>query len=191
MNIHLCETCGHQIKSRKFKDATVVEYCINCFQYEIKYRQCNHQFIPIIYNNSNTNARIVRETCKFCFHRENPGKLKDYDISKLKVTTNDSYHNFITKISEERNKLLNEIFDKQKEYRKSLYQKYLNSDHWKNLRKKAMERDNYTCQICHKKATEVHHLTYENLNKEHLFELVALCHNCHINTYHNGQDSEL
>lgn len=61
-----------------------------------------------------------------------------------------------------------------KEYRKE----YLESRHWKEIRKKVLERDNYLC-ICGERATYAHHKTYENLWQEKLSDLVALCKNCH------------
>ena len=61
-----------------------------------------------------------------------------------------------------------------KEYR----EKYLESPHWKEKRKSALDRDGNLC-ICGEQATCVHHKTYENLWCEPLSNLVALCRNCH------------
>jgi 5-methylcytosine-specific restriction endonuclease McrA len=65
----------------------------------------------------------------------------------------------------------------------STYYKYvthLQSDYWRNIRRKALERDNEICQECMQaKATEVHHLTYRNMGNEPLEDLVSLCSRCH------------
>ena len=58
------------------------------------------------------------------------------------------------------------------------YGKYLDSPAWSNLRKHILERDGYLC-ICGRKATEVHHKTYERTGKEYLSDLVSLCELCH------------
>jgi predicted transcriptional regulator len=52
------------------------------------------------------------------------------------------------------------------------------------LRKIIRKRDNYTCQICHKKGKFVHHIDYNkhNCNKNNL---VTLCRKCHIATNSN------
>ena len=61
-----------------------------------------------------------------------------------------------------------------------------NSKTWKNLRKQALIRDHYTCQLCGGRATEVHHLKEVNTvnvgDNAHAFDfenLQSLCHECH------------
>ncbi len=64
------------------------------------------------------------------------------------------------------------------------YQAYLQSEHWSNLRLKVLERDKWLCQSCmQKKATEVHHFSYENLWNERLDELISYCRSCHEQTH--------
>lgn len=61
-----------------------------------------------------------------------------------------------------------------------LYRDYLKSQEWAIKRAKVMRRANYRCEGCgDKPAAEVHHLTYEHVTQEFLFELVALCGDCH------------
>ena len=64
------------------------------------------------------------------------------------------------------------------------YHEYLKSERWQNLRKSVLHRDNELC-ICGKKATEVHHKTYERLGNEPPSDLVSLCRNCHQNVHDN------
>lgn len=60
------------------------------------------------------------------------------------------------------------------------YQAYLSSLEWKGRRSKVLARAQGMCEGCgDRKATEVHHLTYEHVFDEFLFELVALCRPCH------------
>lgn len=69
--------------------------------------------------------------------------------------------------------------------RQEKYQHYLHSKQWKEKRERVMVRAQYTCEGCRiNPATEVHHLTYANIYREFLFELVALCCECH-ERYHN------
>lgn len=61
------------------------------------------------------------------------------------------------------------------------YGRYLQSSTWREKRRKVLERANYVCEGCgEQKATEVHHLTYKRVGKEMLFDLVAVCHQCHL-----------
>lgn len=58
---------------------------------------------------------------------------------------------------------------------------YLKTDHWKVMRSAAKSRDNYKCVECESTAKlEVHHLTYENIGKERLEDLITLCQPCHV-----------
>lgn len=61
------------------------------------------------------------------------------------------------------------------------YDKYLRSKHWKNTRKKALERAQFQCQLCANQDSvlEVHHNNYGNLGKEESKDLIVLCRPCH------------
>lgn len=62
----------------------------------------------------------------------------------------------------------------------TLYADYLRSAEWAARRDKVMERASHRCEGCRERlATDVHHLTYEHVTQEFLFELVALCAECH------------
>ena len=65
--------------------------------------------------------------------------------------------------------------------RQSTYNQYLKSEQWQSLRKKVIGRAHGICEGCgNKTATDVHHLTYHRLGNEMLFDLVAVCKDCHI-----------
>jgi hypothetical protein len=63
----------------------------------------------------------------------------------------------------------------------SWYEDYLRSPAWRALRAKVLRRDGYTCQGCGRpnSATQAHHLTYQRVGNEMLFDLVAVCEDCH------------
>ena len=63
---------------------------------------------------------------------------------------------------------------------RAAYTAYLASPEWAKKRRLVLERAANLCEGCRDHAaTEVHHLTYENMGSEFLFELVALCDTCH------------
>ena len=66
--------------------------------------------------------------------------------------------------------------------RRDYYREYLKSDAWQRKRYVVLKRDNWTCQECGAKATEVHHLKYAKyqIGKEPIDWLVSLCSPCHI-----------
>lgn len=64
------------------------------------------------------------------------------------------------------------------------YNEYLLSDVWLIKRQIVMDRANGTCEACGvAMATHVHHLTYERVGREPLFDLVAVCHSCHTDLH--------
>jgi 5-methylcytosine-specific restriction endonuclease McrA len=61
------------------------------------------------------------------------------------------------------------------------YREYLKSDAWKRMRYVVLRRDNWTCQYCGNKATQVDHLRYAKykIGKEPIKWLISLCASCH------------
>lgn len=60
------------------------------------------------------------------------------------------------------------------------YDKYLQSDEWKKLRKLVFKRCDNVCEGCGvSRAQQVHHLTYKRIGDELLFDLVGVCNSCH------------
>ena len=68
---------------------------------------------------------------------------------------------------------------------------YLASHEWKERSSLVMQRASGLCEGCRKnRATEVHHLTYSNWGKEFLYELVALCGECHDRVHQLNEDRD-
>lgn len=62
------------------------------------------------------------------------------------------------------------------------YSLFLKSKYWKKVRKTVLTRDGFMCRKCgYKKKLQVHHLSYEHHNYEHLHldDLITLCKKCH------------
>lgn len=60
------------------------------------------------------------------------------------------------------------------------YSAYLRTDEWHRRRRAVLERDKNLCQGCRiNRATQVHHLIYDRVGREMLFDLVAVCDDCH------------
>jgi hypothetical protein len=77
---------------------------------------------------------------------------------------------------------LRRAIDREREaaQRREAYQSYLLTPQWRDKRRRVLERERYICQGCReRRAEEVHHLTYERVGRELLFDLVALCSLCH------------
>lgn len=63
------------------------------------------------------------------------------------------------------------------------YADYLQTNHWRDVRRRALLAAHYRCQICLSAVgLDVHHITYENLGDEQPEDLIALCagpNGCH------------
>jgi hypothetical protein len=71
------------------------------------------------------------------------------------------------------------------------HEDYLASKSWAEKRAKVMKRANRLCEGCRdRKATIVHHLSYERWGDELLFDLVALCRTCHAKCHPEKQEDE-
>lgn len=66
---------------------------------------------------------------------------------------------------------------------------YQTSDAWKEKSAEVLSRDGQTC-VCGDYAILAHHKTYDNIGREPLSDLVALCKNCH-DAYHNKETVEI
>lgn len=68
------------------------------------------------------------------------------------------------------------------------YDWYLKTDHWRNLREKALTRFRSKCAVCNSAGNlEVHHRTYANLGNEEPEDLTVLCDSCHELFHSNGK----
>lgn len=68
------------------------------------------------------------------------------------------------------------------------YNAHLASQQWRNIRARVMARARYSCEGCAQaKATQVHHLTYTHVGHELLWELVAVCDDCHQTAHGAGK----
>ena len=69
------------------------------------------------------------------------------------------------------------------------YQTYLQSAEWRAKRALVMKRADYICEGCGlHPATDVHHLSYEHMGGEFLWELRAVCRPCHTRWHSKDQE---
>ncbi len=60
------------------------------------------------------------------------------------------------------------------------YAEYLRTVHWDEIRRGALRRARYRCQLCNKQGVlHVHHRTYDRRGEERWNDVIVLCANCH------------
>lgn len=70
------------------------------------------------------------------------------------------------------------------------YDAYLESDEWRRKRALVLKRSAGVCEGCGERpAVQVHHLHYKRVFREMLFDLVAVCRQCH-DAIHESDDDE-
>jgi hypothetical protein len=69
---------------------------------------------------------------------------------------------------------------KSSESYKELYSDYLNSEKWDSLKKLALERADYKCELCGATYKAVHHVKYpKKYQNDHIDNLLVVCGKCH------------
>ena len=67
---------------------------------------------------------------------------------------------------------------------RTVYSKYLRTEHWLEMRETIRERCSGTCETCgSRKMKQVHHLSYTRLGNERLTDLQGLCGGCHTEAH--------
>lgn len=180
-----CST-NMELLNEPFKTVTIT-YCPECFKYVRTEVNCDHTFEPVAFTVSNGSVQVRMHCTKCNSITAKSESHSNFDMLKLKKAKMDDYRTFWdNKCKQESDKIkefttvLNEQAHR---FNQSGYNEYLKSEWWQSIRPKALERDNYTCQICGGKAIDVHHMTYIHRGHEYLFELVSFCKKCHLD-YH-------
>ena len=100
------------------------------------------------------------------------GNIRNFDEKLYKIGEN-RIREYFTELNIER-------MEEKDEFTRWYYDEYLKSDEWRERRKLVLERANHICEGCLvSPASVVHHTNYDNVGDEVLFDLVALCHDCH------------
>jgi hypothetical protein len=145
---------------------------------------CSHESSSIKRVKYSNEAEHIHRLCLECgqfisqgMSKSTPVDNKVYDfeaqIREYKFDRDLKFHELVKKFAD-RQKLTSADFKKE-------YLKYLASDEWKVIREKVLLRENHICEGCGvNKATEVHHLTYVRMKEELLFDLKAVCRDCHL-----------
>jgi hypothetical protein len=179
-----CPKC----QSRNVKRYSIFEYhnfneCLNCKSiFKSEFEDCcrNPDTIFVIEHYGNNDKRIFKQclNCGGAFRKDKfafktHGNLFEREFSET------NFNNWNKKRNDESSVISEQI----EVYRKSRfynYHRYLQSEEWKIIRDKVIERDNGICLHCKiKPAQEVHHKHYKTIYKETLGDLESVCSDCH------------
>lgn len=148
----------------------------------------NHNEVDALKFDGNLTPRRIK-FCKECVGFN----TIDAPLNIHGITYKGALNNFVQeKITNTANELNTFIRNQKKssewEQLRSIYHGYLDTANWKIKRKKVLERDDWLCQGClEEEATDVHHLTYDNIYNEFMYQLVSLCEGCHKRIHANKE----
>jgi len=159
----------------------------NELQKQLKKLECNdHVNLEIRFGTAANGTVMYKKQCVRCGWLDKDwiphGKIEDrHDIKPI----DDELRNVYNQSKRELEVAIKEkIREKEKVFFDAEYGEYLQSPGWQAKRIPVLKRCCHVCEGCGmSNATEVHHLTYQNVGNEFLFELVGLCKDCHLR-YH-------
>lgn len=158
-------------------------------------RACKHAELRLVRSVIKNGSIQYRDQCQQCGELQgNPRKHADVpaDVPSRDETLEPRYYR-------DRDEELRAIYQKHIRKQKerdtewwARYHRHMKSAEWAVIREKVFRRANGLCEGCMEKpATQVHHLTYENMGSEFLFELVAVCTDCHERAHlHDEEEDE-
>jgi len=151
-------------------------------QKQITSLECAHQKKKVRFKLASNNTKMFKLQCVRCgelfggWISHHKIKNKD-DIEQIDINLRD---NFTQTIYELKRALQDRAKDLNKIDFHEWYKDYLKSTEWREKRRLVLDRCNNICEGCMREvASEVHHLTYVNVGKEFLFELIGICVDCH------------
>ena len=145
--------------------------------------ECSHPVTFVAYRVKANGAINYFLQCKKCW--DNVQHLRGADLTaeqKRKAVLFDDNKRHLR--FQERTARFNELRDRAWQSKKkdldAERNAYMQTPQWQRIRQKVMKRCGGICEGCgDRPATQVHHLTYERLGREMLFDLVGLCRSCH------------
>lgn len=145
--------------------------------------ECQHLQSEVRWRLQSNGVRIYQRQCLCCHqvvgtavkHSEVKGEVPPFDVEAREAYWRNHCDANLRRLDDERAQRL-------EEYR-ARYRDYLQTAKWARKRSAVLKRDCFVCQAaiegCTHNATDVHHKTYANVFDEPLFDLIAVCRNCH------------
>ncbi|UAB78651.1 HNH endonuclease [Erythrobacter sp. SCSIO 43205] len=144
-----------------------------------------HKFV---FSNGQPNYRLQ---CTKCGFHEGAwiAKTKIRDLDSVPEGSSNAYDDYYDGRRRAWSVVQSDHFAQQDSQNALEYQEYLNSSEWRDKREKVLKRANGTCEGClDRAATEVHHITYEHIGEEFLWELRAVCQQCHDRIHQSEEE---
>ncbi|KAF0115009.1 MAG: Uncharacterized protein FD150_1247 [Rhodobacteraceae bacterium] len=152
--------------------------------------ECQHTNVTRRLWTLNTGATQLKDFCDQCGkdmskslkQSEHPGTYPPFDEAirwRYAETREQEREGIVKKYVKLQKEKDNELIRKSKDWSDE-YEAYRRTEKWQKKRFKVFERAHGVCEgCCEKPAVLVHHTTNRHVGAELIFELVALCRDCH------------
>jgi len=155
----------------------------------VSFWKCNHENITCVVTMTD-GRESIKDVCKLCGHAggsQSRKKFTQKEQSKMHRTTTSGLIDYRQKHHEKLERLINQqksikedIITNHSESWWEWYKEYLLSPEWKDKRQLVMGRARNVCESCGSNAAkQVHHIAYDHVGNEPLWELKAVCDECH------------
>ena len=143
---------------------------------------CDHKITELRDYRTSNGGWQRKEQCLTCGSSASQSKTRDKNVA-VPEWDNQLARNWDTSCNAKRREIEDRLIERTVNWETEgypFYEDYLKTDDWKKKRHLVMARDKQTCQAClEESAIEVHHLTYDQIFNEYLFDLVSVCRKCH------------
>jgi 5-methylcytosine-specific restriction endonuclease McrA len=159
----------------------------------LDHRGCTHERTAIRYSLNSLGRKIFKRQCLSCGEATScPLKYQEVERAAGLMERVEEWDAALASKREEFFRLLTEERDRINSEKSSewwlWYNQYLQSPEWRQKRALVFRRADDTCEGCGRApATQVHHLTYANVGAEFLWQLAAICDDCHQRVHPNGE----
>jgi hypothetical protein len=141
--------------------------------------ECKHDRIEVRYKVFANGVKNLTEQCVHCGKQTLSGWLPRKGVDMAQVAPFD--YQLEKQYLDEMQRRSNAAYAAERCRKHEDYERYIReSPEWWAIRTKVMRRDDHLCQACRENAaTDVHHKNYTHLYEEVLYDLVAVCRECH------------
>jgi 5-methylcytosine-specific restriction endonuclease McrA len=154
---------------------------------------CEHSLSAVVVLIAKNNHPHFRRQCLNCGRRL--GNIKHAELSQEEMKNapriDESLEsNFWKRRSVRYSELEKQMLHEENQEFDREYEAYRKTEKWQRLRGKVLARDKFICQGCGSanRAIDVHHLTYDRFKDEMLFDLIAVCRDCHTRLHPEHAD---
>ncbi|SRR6266849_6211614 len=158
---------------------------------------CEHLEVEVRQRRDGGGASHFYRQCIECGRSVGSALKKTPELTNSPLWKDDHEAKYEADRKSQYNRILQKHIRKQKsggDGFKREYDIYLSTPSWQAKRAKVMKRAGGLCEGClERNATQVHHLTYDHIFDEFMFELVAVCDECHARLHadkHNDEPAE-